>query len=1214
MGITASNVTLVKSAVMDDVPEGGGAPVSTVITDATSNSIFNDISELDRAGGRVNLRKTFVSIKTNDTDGYFGGNVIVADPPNDPLVSVSLFTTGQVFDTRDDASARVEAYLNAGPEWPGFLYENHITGQRSIQLFQRTNQAPPSIGRTLLLRMNEGTGTEYEQYVRVTDVTSEERTFTIPGTATDYQALIVTCSLSDALRYDFAGTPANREFLKGSGKTLTRDTVVADAASYYGVVPLASAVTTNDSSCTAESIYTQLVPSTRAETSLIDQSPASAYQYVLATAPRQVLVGGSPLSQRIKVGQENRGYNWVTLLTPLPAPGSLRVVFRALGNTYVIEDNGDGTLGGSGSSGSGTVNYSTGSVSVTLNALPDDASGVVFYWGQNTSYTDRSGQAGFRAPEYSFYLEHSGIIPASAVFTWTSGGVVKTATTNSAGVISGHAEGEVVFVTGAVWLRPTAMIDPGGQFSITYDWADVVEETKSGLTPDGAGMVSFSVAQTPVPGSVELNWFTLRETSTTGGSSSSYGSSTKSSDAKTSVTMVQQSMTRYTPLSSIVAAVSFQSQANDHQVSSTMVGSPFYSGGTTISPYVTTTQRDASSSSTYTKASSQTSKSGVTVSHILTDNGSGGFLNSMGAVSYVGKTVTVKVIQDYTETSYNQNYEQASAWESLNATGISGGGGPAPSSTQGGGGSTTGKGGDYSSFSQKEVYGSAALLVRYRTSGASAASHTENFTPPATTIDLCPYTKDIIVPGSVRFVWMGTTYDDFEGKIYRGRTDVNPGVHCGGISYSSGIVTMFDYIVSGSPTSFTLTSMFTSKGRPAIANVTFNTPAAPVKPTGIVLSVIDVNGTQITATGELDGDIVGTHTRGRINYETGLVEVQFGDYVLDSSLTAAQKAEWWYDNANIRSSDGKIWRPWPVDPESLRYNFVSYFYLPLDADILGIDPVRLPQDGRVPIFRPGRFAVLGHTGTVGPATASNGQTINAGRVRLSRWRVIGNNGAVITTGYTQDLNAGTLTVTDVTGWSQPVTFEHRIEDMAMIGDVQINGKIGFTRPITHDYPVPGSYLSTALVTGDLRARVSISFDQQTWNNVWTDAQSGSAATGTFNTTSNPIVVTNSGALTERWAIQFINSTSFNVIGEHVGVIATGNTSADCSPTNPASGTPYFTIPAAGWGLGWATGNVFRFNTVGAYYPVWVVRSIQQGPETVSNDSFTVLIRGDVDNP
>jgi hypothetical protein len=103
-------------------------------------------------------------------------------------------------------------------------------------------------------------------------------------------------------------------------------------------------------------------------------------------------------------------------------------------------------------------------------------------------------------------------------------------------------------------------------------------------------------------------------------------------------------------------------------------------------------------------------------------------------------------------------------------------------------------------------------------------------------------------------------------------------------------------------------------------------------------------------------------------------------------------------------------------------------------------------------------------------------------------------------------------------------------------------------------------------------------------------------------------------LTERWAIQFINSTSFNVIGEHVGVIATGNTSSDLAPLNPATGTPYFTLRSAGWGLGWAAGNVLRFNTVGTFFPVWVARTILQGPETVDDDSFTMLIRGDVDNP
>ena len=256
--------------------------------------------------------------------------------------------------------------------------------------------------------------------------------------------------------------------------------------------------------------------------------------------------------------------------------------------------------------------------------------------------------------------------------------------------------------------------------------------------------------------------------------------------------------------------------------------------------------------------------------------------------------------------------------------------------------------------------------------------------------------------------------------------------------------------------------------------------------------------------------------------------------------------------------------------------------------------------------------MVGHTGAI-TATVTNGQTIDCARVRLSRVRVIGHDGIVINTGYTTDLDAGTVTFVSVAGYSQPVTIQHRIEDMAIVREAQISGQLTFTRALTHAYPL-GSFVSSALVAGDRFARTSVVFDQATWNGTWSDSAVGSPATASFNAVANPIVVTNRGALTERWAVQFTNSTSFNVIGENVGVIASGNTSTDCAPLNPNTGAPYFSIPALGWGLGWSTGNLLRFNTIGAEFPVWVVRTVQQGPETVPDDSFTILIRGGVDTP
>lgn len=171
------------------------------------------------------------------------------------------------------------------------------------------------------------------------------------------------------------------------------------------------------------------------------------------------------------------------------------------------------------------------------------------------------------------------------------------------------------------------------------------------------------------------------------------------------------------------------------------------------------------------------------------------------------------------------------------------------------------------------------------------------------------------------------------------------------------------------------------------------------------------DGTTFNYSADSDGYIDEPRIKGRINYTTGVVKL----VGVSPSGPSDPVDLSWLGIPGVTTEHIDL-----IRTETLRYNAVAFTYLPLDAELLGIDPVRLPSDGRVPIFRPGELAVVGHTATTTPATAVNAGTVNTGRTRLSRVRVLGNDNHVIETGYTEDLEAGTVTFTDVTGYSQPV--------------------------------------------------------------------------------------------------------------------------------------------------------------------------------------------------
>jgi hypothetical protein len=211
-------------------------------------------------------------------------------------------------------------------------------------------------------------------------------------------------------------------------------------------------------------------------------------------------------------------------------------------------------------------------------------------------------------------------------------------------------------------------------------------------------------------------------------------------------------------------------------------------------------------------------------------------------------------------------------------------------------------------------------------------------------------------------------------------------------------------------------------------------------------------------------------------------------------------------------------------------------------------------------------------------------------------------------------NTGELTVpvgSDISALPQPWTIENRIEDLMVVSEVDISGRLKFTRSLTHNFPANTSFVSSALPFGDVFGRVADVFDQQAWTDDWADARIGLDTLAGYNTIDHPITTTNRGAVTERWALIFTSNTAFRIVGERYGQVGTGDINTQCAPMNTAAAAPFFSIAPVGWGGGWAAGNVLRLNTFACGAAFGVVRTVLQGPDTLASDEFTLAFRADV---
>ena len=531
MALLAGDIRFALSVNMADVPEGGGPPSAKLMTSGRHNEMFPDISEATRTTGRTEIYQIHSVLRNPDNAVLLGGNVILAEPPADPNVSITLLSLKDPFATRADIAKRIESGMATGSEWSGYLLENHYTTMRVMQLFQRPGMTPPTLGKTYVLIYNEGLASERRQRVRIKSVDTQIRTFTeIVGNAlVDFDGQVTTCELFDGLAYDFPGSPPSRLFGRANGKTVLRETVYSDAGLFYSAGRLTAEVEPTDVWLQLDSIYTRIVPNSRSEVAAVDQRPSSRSVLTLATVPRKVEVGITPHTQRIKITEANAGLTFVLQLSPLPEPGTVFIDYFALGQRYTLFDDGTGRITGAGGGG---ISYLTGVGSFTLKAIPDIGSSIAITHGSRVSYTDRSAQGvQVRPPEYAWQLDGDAptdrVVPGSLTIRYLSAGVLRTVTDNGTGALQGAATGVIDYPSRTVLLRPTHMPDAGAQLNVECDLETMVTDLIAAPVPDAGGYVLLPLTQQPAAGTLRLQWATGRAVSTTSGGQLTPASATK---------------------------------------------------------------------------------------------------------------------------------------------------------------------------------------------------------------------------------------------------------------------------------------------------------------------------------------------------------------------------------------------------------------------------------------------------------------------------------------------------------------------------------------------------------------------------------------------------------------------------------------------------------------------------------------------------------------
>ncbi|MEM0953287.1 MAG: hypothetical protein AAGI24_04025 [Pseudomonadota bacterium] len=1179
MAINPTDVKLYESQRLTDEDDGGGRATGNEVVDGQINNLFPDISRLDRTLGDVALRKAFLGIDTNNADVYLGAHAVVVQPPADGNVSIVLFDAGSESDERSDAQNRIESYVVQGATAELDLLGNQFQGQRQLVCWQRVEATLPQVGDVFYLfdPNNSTPEATIDQYVRVTEVEADDEfifTTQSGSTFTEFTRRRLVLSISAPLEHTFPGgefTPTGPTDPHSEIFT----TEVADAARYWGVTNSESAAAPGDLQILAQSIYANLVPSAQSEQPLIDQGMGGVNTGVRAATAADYTETFSIL---YLTSTAARGYTARAIV-----PGTATVTI----STSTYTDDGAGTLTrvtGGFPFATFSIDYDSGLIEGTRDsgtATPGTTADGSITYRPGAPYTGRLESLSVpitlanRSFNYTANLAATKPRPGTMVVSFMALGEWFELRDSGTGELQGAGTGSVDFTTGTVAVTLEALPDVGT--AVIYQWLMDIEDevtVQTGAFPDAGAQVSLQASAGAIdPGTLIITYTaaSTARTMTDDGAGGFTGDGTGTIDYANGVADI---VPAFLPDQGTGFDLAYDTSTPQTEVAA----SPSPTTGILAGSLTNTPVKTRSVSFTYQVQRLRSGAPGttseptgfITLARLVQDDGAGNLVDeqgaSIGTVDYATGAYSFEALDEYDRT-YNRI-------------------------------STAGFTKDLVTVSAtlRESYVSASMAIAYSDTADVTTPATDNaIIPNSLTFELLP-TANQLVPGSLLFTFAGETFIDRDGILYQAFvSSTGAATAVGSVDYNAARATIDSWAPGATP-GIDILAALTSNRATLTTSIAFRTPGAPLRPQSLQITITDIDGNLIVESADANGNITGASVDGTVNVETGIVQLDFTDGV----------------------------DPVPVFPDTGRYNAIVVSFLPLDASLIGLDPVRLPSDGRVPIFRQGDVIVISHTQTADIGTPTAGQVFDTGRDFIAAVEITDSAGVDLDPAqYAVNRVTGVVTFADplllqdasANALTAPFNVANRVEHMSVVNDVQITGEVSFIAPLAHDYPANETVISSALVWGDINSRVFAFFTQRTWdsgNPNWTDQRIGDDTTAQYNEIDNPVEFANNGAITERWALVFTGATNFNIVGQNLGIIGQGSTATDTAPPNPNTGNPYFIIRAAGWGSGWIAGNVVRFNTEGALAPIWIARTVLSGQASVEDDEFTLQIRGDAD--